>query len=105
MHLGPDYVKHEPQVWQKMELDLSVDPPPDLAIEIDLSGETKKKMPLCAAFGVPELWRYDGRTLEVFELGAEEQYVLQQASASFPHLPVSELQRLMNQVAPSGKTP
>ncbi len=92
------YVKHEPQVWQKMELDLSVDPPPDLAVEIDLSGETMKKMPLCAAFGLPELWRYDGRTLEVYELGAEGQYVQRPTSASFPHLPVSELQRLMNQV-------
>ena len=92
------YVKNEPQVWQKLELDLSVDPPPDLAIEIDLSGETLKKMPLCAAFGVPELWRYDGRTLEVFKLGPEGQYLPQTASVSFPQLPLSEVQRLMSQV-------
>jgi Uma2 family endonuclease len=92
------YVKHEPQVWQKMELDLSADPPPDLAVEIDLSDATMKKMPLCAAFGVPELWRYDGRTLEVYELGAEGQYVQRPTSVSFPPLPLAEVQRLMNQV-------
>ncbi len=92
------YVKHEPQVWQKMELDLSVDPPPDLAIEIDLSGETFKKMPLCAAFGVPELWRYDGQTLEVYELNSAGQYEPRPSSASFPRLPLSEVQRLMGQV-------
>lgn len=92
------YVKHEPQVWQKLDLDLSVDPPPDLATEIDLSGEAFKKMPLCAAFGVPELWRYDGRTLEVFELGPEGQYEPRSSSVSFPELPLLEVQRLMSQV-------
>ncbi len=92
------YVKHEPQVWQKMELDLSVDPPPDLSVEIDLSGEAIKKMPLCAALGVPEAWRYDGRTLEVYELGPEAQYEPRSSSASFPAMPLSEIQRLMSQV-------
>ncbi|NUQ65542.1 MAG: Uma2 family endonuclease [Pirellulales bacterium] len=92
------YVKNEPLVWQKLELDLSVDPPPDLAIEVDLSTDSFKKMPLCAVFGVPEVWRYDGRTLEVFELGPERQYLPRTSSPSFPRLPLLEVQRLLGQV-------
>ena len=37
--LEPDncyYVQNEPLVWQKDELDLAVDPPPDLAVEVEL---------------------------------------------------------------------
>ncbi len=92
------YVKNEPLVWQKMELDLSVDPPPDLAIEVDLSTDAVKKLPLCAAFGVPEVWRYDGQTLEVFELGPQRQYVARSSSPSFPRLPLLEVESLMAQV-------
>lgn len=92
------YVQHEPQVWQKMELDLSVDPPPDLAIEIDLSGNAAKNMPLCAAFGIPEVWRYDGQLLAVFELGSDGQYAACSSSPAFPHLPIAEIQRLVGQV-------
>ena len=92
------YVKHEEQVWQKMELDLSVDPPPDLAVEIDLARETFKKMPLCASFGVPEVWRYDGRTLEVFELTPGGEYEARSSSVNFPRMPLAEIQRLMTQV-------
>jgi Uma2 family endonuclease len=89
------YIQNEPLVWQKLELDLSVDPPPDLAIEVDLSGEAMKKMPLCAAFGVPEAWRYDGRTLQVFALGPDGTYQARYSSASLPRLPVLEIQRLL----------
>ena len=44
------------------EVDLSVDPPPDLAIEIDLSPPDIEKSSVYARLGVPEIWRWrDGR--------------------------------------------
>src|SRR3989304_806860 len=61
--LEPDncyYIAHELTVRDKVELDLSVDPPPDLAIEIDLGSSVTDKMALYAAFNVPEVWLYDG---------------------------------------------
>lgn len=40
---------------------LESDPPPDLVLEIDITSSSLDKRPIYAAFGVSELWRYDGR--------------------------------------------
>jgi Uma2 family endonuclease len=46
------------RVIGKDELDLRIDPPPDLAIEIDTTNESLGKFPIYANLGVPEIWRY-----------------------------------------------
>ena len=45
-------------VRDKESLDLPVDPPPSLWIEVDNYGDTRGKLPLYAALGVPEVWQY-----------------------------------------------
>jgi Uma2 family endonuclease len=40
------------------ELDLDVDPPPDLAIEVDHKADSSRALSLYARLGVPEVWRY-----------------------------------------------
>jgi Uma2 family endonuclease len=45
----------------KDTLDLTVDPPPSLWIEVDNWGSSKAKLPLYAGLGVPEVWRYRAR--------------------------------------------
>jgi Uma2 family endonuclease len=47
------------QVASKDEIDLSVDPPPDLAIEVDHTARSQWKLPVYARLRVPEVWRYD----------------------------------------------
>src|SRR4051794_31662694 len=42
----------------KDEIDLVIDPPPDLWIEVDNRGSSRGRLPLYAALGVPEVWRY-----------------------------------------------
>lgn len=98
--LEPDncyYVQNEPRVWKREELDLSVDPPPDLAIEITVSKGPIDKMTIYAAYGVPELWRYDGQTLQAFELTAEGRYVPRPSSLCFPNLPLPRLEQALRQ--------
>src|SRR5262249_28756877 len=63
---GCFYVAHEAQVRGKKKLDLAIDPPPDLVIEIDISSLSLNKFPLFSALHVPEVWRYDGTRLQVF---------------------------------------
>jgi Uma2 family endonuclease len=46
---------------KKGKLDLEVDPPPDLAIEVDNSRDSEASLPIYARLGVPEVWRYDAR--------------------------------------------
>jgi len=45
----------------KDEIDLEVDPPPDLWIEVDHRGSSRGRMRLYAALGVPEIWRFRPR--------------------------------------------
>jgi len=57
----------------KKKLDLNIDLPPDLAIEVDHSRRSEAALPIYARLGVPEVWRYDveGDTLRIFRLAGD----------------------------------
>ncbi len=57
------YIENELLIRTKREIDLAIDPPPDLVIEIEVTRSAINKLPLLAAMGVPEVWRYDGKTI------------------------------------------
>jgi Uma2 family endonuclease len=89
------YVRHESLMREKAELDFSVDPPPDLAVEVDVSRSSAGKLALYAAVGVPEVWRYDGQRIEVYTLGPEQRYSAGAASVCFPGFPLDEAARVL----------
>lgn len=92
--LEPDesfYLTNEPLVRGKDRIDFSVDPPPDLAVEIEISRSSRNRMDIYAKLGVPEVWRYDSRTLRVYGLTAEGEYVQADASRYFPIVAIGEL--------------
>jgi Uma2 family endonuclease len=62
------YIANAPRIVGKRHIDLEADPAPDVAVEIDLTNESLGKFPIYAALGVPELWRYDGKTARFYEL-------------------------------------
>jgi Uma2 family endonuclease len=43
------------------DIDLTIHPPPGLAIEVDNTGEAKSALPTYARLGVPEVWIYKAR--------------------------------------------
>ena len=47
------------------EVDLAVDPPPDLIVEVDITHTDINKNLLYASLGVPEFWRFDGQALKI----------------------------------------
>jgi Uma2 family endonuclease len=81
------YIQHEAMVRGKKRIDLTNDPPPDLAIEIDISSRTR--FDNYEKLGVPELWRYDGDNLEINVL-QNGRYVTSATSIHFPQLPLVE---------------
>ena len=91
------YVQNEPRMWDKVEIDLAFDPPPDLAVEVEISRSSLNKMEIYAAFGVPELWRCDRRRLRVYELVAGD-YHPRESSLCFPQLPLTQFQRVLGRV-------
>ena len=68
------YIQHAEAIRDNEEIDLTVDPPPDLVIEIDITSPSLDKFPLYAAVGVSEVWRYDGTHVTMYYL-AGERYV------------------------------
>ena len=62
-------------------------PPPDLVLEVEVSGTVLSRLPLYAAVGVPEVWRIDGEnglTFLLLEGGAGGAYREIDASALLP---------------------
>src|SRR5436853_529552 len=57
------YIQHHAAMVGKERLDLRVDPPPDLVIEVDITSPTA--LQAYAALQVPEIWRYHNRTLQI----------------------------------------
>jgi Uma2 family endonuclease len=62
------YIENEERIRGKDRIDLAVDPPPDLVIEIDISSPSFSKLPIYAQIGVPEVWRYDGARMTILVL-------------------------------------
>ena len=96
--LEPDkcfYVQNVDRVDQTETLVLDVVPPPDLAIEIDVTHRAIDRLPIYATLGVPELWRHDGAALAALSLGNDGQYHPVEFSVAFPFLPVGELNRFL----------
>lgn len=65
------YIQQEPQVRGKREIRLSLDPPPDLIIEIDIFHPSLNKLPLLATLRIPEVWRYDSERVIILKLIGE----------------------------------
>ncbi len=96
--LEPDesfFIASVGRIGSRMKLDLEVDPPPDLAIEVEITNSILDKLEIYARLGVPELWRFDGESLTVLLLGADGPYAPSTRSAAFPFLPMDEVARFL----------
>ena len=99
------YLQNEPLVRSKQEIDLDNDPPPDLVLEIDITSGSLDKRPIYAAVGVPELWRYDGKKLEVFVLQpSNRDYQKVNQSPTLPWMPLDVIPRFIRQSLVDGET-
>ncbi|MEK6321980.1 MAG: Uma2 family endonuclease [Acidobacteriota bacterium] len=79
------YIQHADAVTGKEKIDLKVDPPPDLTIEVDITSDSLNRLPIFAAVGIPEVWRFDGTTLTIFRLETGR-YLETPNSMAFPAL-------------------
>jgi Uma2 family endonuclease len=62
------YIANAERVIGNRDIKLEVDPPPDVAVEIDLSTDSARKFHIYAALGVPEIWTYDREAVRFFRL-------------------------------------
>ena len=97
------YIQHAEQVREIRNLDFDRDPPPDLAIEIEISRSLADRLDVYAAVGVPEVWRFDGETLKVLHLQTDGTYRENAASLAFPKLDMSVVKTVFDDASPSGE--
>ncbi len=90
------YIQSEERIRGKVEIDSDLDSPPDLVIEVDITSPSHDRFPIYAHFGVPEVWRYDGERVVVYELRNTE-YVEVANSLALPWFTSDILTRLVAQ--------
>jgi len=82
------YIQNAERVRSNMRLDLEIDPPPDLAIESDLTSKT-----MLAAYErlqVPELWIFEDGDLRI-NLLKDGKYRESETSLIFPDIDIREI--------------
>lgn len=89
------YFQNEAIVRGRLDLDLSQgDPPPDLALEIDLTSKSLDRFPIYARLGVPEIWCYDQGFLKIYCLQGNR-YFQAETSLALPNLPIKQLPQII----------
>jgi len=97
------YVESASRIIGKRTIDLDVDPPPDIVVEIDITNESTSKHPTYAALGVREIWQYNGVAASFLEL-ADTEYRATSESVSFPGVTPAMLAAALAQSARDGQT-
>ncbi len=88
------YIQSLPAVMGKIIIDLERDPPPDLAMEVDVTHSSMDRIRIYQTLKIPQVWRFDGRTLQVLVL-VKGKYELREFSPTFPGIPMAELVRFV----------
>jgi Uma2 family endonuclease len=82
------YIQNASRVRGCTDMDLEVYPPPDLAIESDVTSKTT--LDAYEALRVPEVWIYRNRQLTIYILQNSD-YTESSISSIFPNLPITEM--------------
>jgi Uma2 family endonuclease len=79
------YVQTAPAIGNRIQLDFAIDPPPDIAVEVDVHHDSDDKFAIYAGLGVPEIWLFDRTKLTIYLL-QNGQYVESDTSRALPML-------------------
>src|SRR2546422_134496 len=75
------YVTSADRIIGIKRIDLDVDPPPDIAVEIDITKDSLSEFHIYAALKIPEIWRYDGKTFQFYQLAGASYHKTAESSA------------------------
>jgi Uma2 family endonuclease len=89
------YILNQHRVCKRRKVDLTIDPPPDLAVEVEVSRSSLQRMRIYAALGVLEVWRWRRGELTAWSLEGQE-YVEREFSLNLPMLRVKDLEPFLD---------
>lgn len=90
------YILNHHRVRERRRVDLTIDPPPDLVVETEVSRSVVRRLRIYAGLGVPEIWRWRNDALTAYSLAADGQYVEREFSLNLPMLRVKELEAFLD---------
>ncbi|MBV5260607.1 Uma2 family endonuclease [Synechococcus moorigangaii CMS01] len=103
--LEPDncfYFQNEPLIRGQLDYDLSKDPPPDLALEIELTSRSLERFPIYSRLGVPEIWSYEDGKITIYLLDRGK-YRVSETSLALPQISVTKMMALIEENRPLGR--
>ena len=92
---GSFYFKNSDAMRGKVKVDLKIDPPPELVIEVDVTNPSLPKFPIFARLGILEVWRYDGAKIKFHKLQGKN-YIVAAESANLPGVTSKIVNRLLD---------
>jgi Uma2 family endonuclease len=91
----------EPAIRGKKKIEVTVDPPPELVVEVDITSPSVRKLPFYAKIGVAEIWRYHKSAVHVYHL-EDDGYVAHNTSLAFAWLPAERITRVVEEFSTLG---
>jgi Uma2 family endonuclease len=88
------YIQNVEHIRGKDEVDLLIDPAPDLVIEIEITNPALEQLPIWARFGVPEVWLAGVEGVRILRLTAGE-YSSRERSETLPSLTATILSEFL----------
>jgi Uma2 family endonuclease len=100
---GCFYVHNAASMIGVRDIDLKIDPPPDIVVEMDVCHDSTHKLRIYAGMGVAEVWRYDGKRAHIYLLVGQD-YVAVDTSKVLPVFTTDVLARFLEQGIREGQT-
>lgn len=85
------WIASEPLVRGKDRIDLRRDPPPDLAMEIDITHSSLNRLAIYARLSFPEVWRLENQSIVCYLLVSDGKYIVNNVSRAIPGFAVADL--------------
>ena len=98
------YIENAEAIRGKKRLDLAVDPPPDLVIEVEVTEPLLPRLPIFASMRVPEIWCYDSETVRILRFDSGDYREVTRSAALPPltaHVITDFLQRASRSKRPA----
>ena len=81
-----------------------IDPPPDLAVEIDITSSSERRLSIYSSLKIPEVWLFDGENLTVLRLQDDGSYRTSERSEELPFLPMADIAAFIRDYQPGTDT-
>jgi Uma2 family endonuclease len=96
------YVQTAAALGSRIKIDFTVDPPPDVVVEVDIHHDSTSNDPIYAALGVSEIWRYNGLEATILHL-RENDYVEAESSNALPMITSATLTEYLARLRQEGE--